>query len=228
MTSTTRPARILIVDEEQTLTHVLTLALELEGWQVRVAPTGAEAVAAVGDFDPDVVLLDMGLPDMPGTRIAEYLRSVGVTTPVIFLTGRASHEDRVAGFAAGGDDYITKPFGLEEIVEHLYPIVRRLGLTPASRRVADLVLDDTTSQAWRGGQFIPLTPLEYEMLRALAEKTGTRMTVGQLLRATAVRGVRVPREFITRMLERIRTLVNADRTALVHGDDTTGWMLVEA
>ena len=227
MNRTTRPARILIVDEEEPLTHVLSLAIELEGWQPRVVATGTAAIAAMGEFDPDIVLLDMGLPDMPGTAVAEYLRAMGVATPIIFLTGRATPEDRLAGFAAGADDYVTKPFGLDEIVEHLQPVVRRLGLTPSSRRIADLVLDDATSQAWRDGHYLPLTPLEYEMLRALSEKTGTRMTAGQLLRATAVRGVRVPREFIHRMLDRVRTLVNADRTALVLGDDASGWMLVE-
>lgn len=225
MTRPIRPARILLVDEEEPLTHVLSMAVELEGWHARVAPSGASAIAAIAEFDPDIVLLDMGLPDMPGTQVAEYMRSFGITTPVIFLTGRATHEDRIAGFAAGADDYVTKPFGLDELVEHLQPIVRRLGLSPSSRRIGDLVLDDATSQVWRDGQFIPLTPLEFEMLRELADRPGTRMTVGQLLRATAARGVRVPREFIQRMLERVRTLINGDRSALVFGDDVSGWML---
>lgn len=225
MTRSSRPARILIVDEEEPLTHVLSLAIELEGWHARVAPTGSAAIAALADFHPDIVLLDMGLPDMPGIQVAEYMRSFGMLTPVIFLTGRATHEDRLAGFAAGADDYVTKPFGLDEIVDHLQPLVRKLGLAPSSRLIGDLVLDDATSQVWRAGQFIPLTPLEFEMLRELADRPGSRMTIGQLLRATAARGVRVPREFTQRMLERVRTLVNGDRTAVVFGDDATGWML---
>jgi DNA-binding response OmpR family regulator len=228
MTRPLRPARILIVDEEEPLTHVLSIAIELEGWHARVAPNGASAIVAIADFDPDLVLLDVDLPDMPGTRVAEHMRAFGVTTPVVFLTGRATHEERLAGFAAGADEYVTKPFGLEEIVDHLQPIVRRLGLAPSSRRVGDLVLDEATSQVWRAGQFIPLTPLEFEMLRELAERPGSRMTVGQLLRATAARGVRVPREFIQRMLERVRTLVNGDLSAVVFGDDVSGWMLAEA
>lgn len=228
MAESTRPVRILIVDEEEPLTNVLSLALELEGWEWRVAADGASALAEIASFEPDIVLLDMDLPDVRGTDVVTFLRERGVVTPVVFLTGRATHEDRLAGYAAGADDYVTKPFGLEEVVEHLHPIVRRIGLAPTSHRVADLVLDDTTAQAWRGDERIPLTPLEYEMLRALAERPGARMSIGELLRAATVRGVRVPREFAQRMLERVRSLVNGERTALVYGDDANGWMLAAA
>ena len=192
MTST-RAVRILVVDEEETLTHVLSLALELEGWEVRVVPTGAGAVDAIPEFEPDIVLIDMMLPDALGTEVVTGLRAMGVVTPIVFLTGRASHEDRVAGYAAGADDYITKPFGLEEVVDHLRPLVRRLGLAPTSHAYADLVLDDSTAEVWRGDERIPLTPIEFEMLRALLEHHDSPLTLGQVLRSLAVRGTRVPR-----------------------------------
>lgn len=225
---TTRAVRILIVDEEEPLTHVLELALSLEGWEVRVAPDGATALAAVSEFRPDLVLLDMMLPDTVGTEVVAALRADGVTTPVVFLTGRASLEDRIAGYAAGGDDYITKPFGLEEVIDHLRPIVRRLGLAPTSRRYADLVLDESTSEVWRGDERVPLTPMEFEMLRALLEQPDSPQSLGQILRALMVRGTRVPRELAQRMLDRMRSLVNGDRAPLVHVDAAGGWMLASA
>ncbi|MCU1411266.1 MAG: hypothetical protein JWR04_1973 [Rhodoglobus sp.] len=226
--TTTRAVRILVVDEEEPLTHVLTLALELEGWEVLVVPTGAGAIDAVPDFRPDIVLLDMMLPDALGTEVVTGLRAMGVTTPIVFLTGRASHEDRVAGYASGADDYITKPFGLEEVVDHLRPLVRRLGLAPTSHAYADLVLDDSTAEVWRGDERIPLTPIEFEMLRALLENHDSPLTLGQVLRSLAVRGTRVPRELAQRMLDRMRTLVNSDRKPLVHVVGAGGWMLAGA
>lgn len=223
----TRAPRILIVDEEEPLTHVLSIAVELEGWEARVAHTAAAAITEVARFEPDILLIDIGLPDVPGTEVVAFLRERGVTTPAVFLTSRTSHEDRVAAYAAGGDDVVTKPFGLEEIIDHLKPLVRRLGLAPTSRTVADLVLDDESAHAWRGDQFLPLTPMEYEMLHALAERPGSRLTLGELIRATAVRGIRVPREFAERILQRLADLVNGTGRALVHADDD-GWMLAPA
>jgi two-component system, OmpR family, response regulator len=226
--TTTRAVRILIVDEEEPLTHVLGLALELEGWEVRVVPTGAGAIDAIPEFEPDIVLLDMVLPDSLGTEVVSAIRAGGVTTPVVFLTGRASHDDRLAGYAAGADDYITKPFGLEEVVDHLRPLVRRLGLAPTSHAYADLVLDDSTAEVWRNDERIPLTPIEFEMLRALLENHDSPLTLGQVLRSLAVRGTRVPRELAQRMLDRMRALVNSDRSPLVHVVGTGGWMLSAA
>jgi two-component system OmpR family response regulator len=170
------------------------------------------------------MLLDMMLPDALGTDVLATLRARGEALPVVFLTGRAEHEARVAGFAAGADGYVTKPFGLEEVVDHLYPIIRRLGLASTSRRVGDLVVDVAAGQAWRGDEFIPLTPLEFELLRELVERPGKRMSLGEMVRAVTARGIRIPRELAQRMLERMRTLVNGERSALVWGDDS-GWVL---
>lgn len=226
--TTTRAPRILVVDEEEALTHVLRVALELEGWAVRVVPTGAGALDALAEFEPDLMLLDVMLPDALGTDVVAGLRASGSTLPVVFLTGRASDDDRMAGYAAGADDYITKPFGLEEVVEHLRPLVRRLGLAPTSRSYADLVLDDSTAEVWRGDERIPLTPIEYEMLRALLDHHDSPLTLGPVLRSLAVRGTRVPRELAQRMLDRMRTLVNSDRKPLIHVVGAGGWMLAAA
>ena len=156
-----RPVRILVVDEEHALTDVLRRALHLEGWVTEIASTGAEAFAAVASFAPDIILLDMMLPDLLGTEVASRLRADGVTAPVVFVTGRSDHEDRMAAYAAGADDYLTKPFGLDTLVETLQPIVRRLGLTEHSRRVGDLVLDVSTHEAWRGDERLFLSNREF-------------------------------------------------------------------
>ena len=160
------PVRILIVDEEHGLTDVVRRALSLEGWRTEVAPTGAEAFAAVESYQPHVILLDMGLPDLHGTEVARRLRELGVVTPIVFVTGRSEHEDRMAAFAAGGDDYLTKPFGLDQLVRTLQPIVRRLGLTENSRRIGDLVVDVATNEVWRGDEQLFLSPREVATLLA--------------------------------------------------------------
>jgi two-component system OmpR family response regulator len=199
----------------------------MEGWEVRVAATAAAALEQVGSFAPDIMLLDMMLPDAIGTTVVARLREDGVATPVVFLTGRASLEDRIAGYAAGGDEYITKPFALEEVVEKLQPIVRRLGLAPTSTTYGDLVLDEATSEVWRGDERVLLTPIEFEMLHALVVEPGEPHTLGQVLRAITVRGMRVPRDLAVRMLERMRQLVNGSSTPLVYVDDA-GWRLAVA
>ena len=118
--------RILVVDEENGLTDIVRRALQLEGWVTQVAPTGAEAIVAVNAFEPHIILLDMMLPDILGTEVASSIRAAGVETPIVFLTGRSDHEDRMAGYASGGDAYLTKPFGLDELVDALQSIVRQL------------------------------------------------------------------------------------------------------
>ena len=219
-----RSVRVLVVDEEEALTTLGRLALELEGWQVSIAASAASALDAVSAFDPDIVLLDMGLPDGQGTDVVATMRARGSRAAVVFLTGRSDHEHRAAAYAAGADDYLTNPFGLEEVVDRLQPIVRRLGLAPTSRRVDDLVVDVAAGQVWRGDVAIPLAPLEFELLRELVERPGTRLSIGQLVTGAARRGIRVPREWVGRMLERLRDRVNGDLRPLLWGDDA-GWML---
>ena len=212
---TERPVRILVVDEDEALTHVVTLALQLEGWHVQVAGSGIEALVASAMFEPDIILLDIDLPDMAGTSVAAQLREQGLTTPVVFLTGRSTHDDRMAAFGAGGDEYVTKPFGLEELVFRLQPIVRRLGLGPHSRTFATLVLDEATSEVWRGDERIVITPLEFEMLRVLMDEPEKAQSLGSIVRKVTARGIRLPRELAQRLLERMRQSLNATGTELL-------------
>lgn len=228
MTTEAPAVRVLIVDEEERLTEVLTLALEFEGWQVSVARTGRDAVAAVseaGDSAPDVILLDVDLPDTDGRDVAATLRARGVTTPIVFLTGRATLEDRLAGFQAGADDYITKPFGLEEVVERLDPIIRRIGRASTSRRYGDLVLDVATSEVWRGDERIVLNPLEFEMLRELVGHGGEATTLGGIVRAVTARGVRITRQSAEWLMPALRAKVNAAGAPLMRLAGPDAWVL---
>lgn len=220
MSNPERPVRILIVDEEETLSRVLGIALSLEGWEVSTAASGAEALA-VHD-EPDIVLVDMMLPDLRGTEVVEAMRAAGSRAAILFVTGRTEHEHRMAAFRAGADEYLTKPFALEALVDHLHGVVRRLGLAPSNRTVDDLVLDVDSGMAWRGGEWLSLTSLEFELLRELVERRGTRLGIGELLTAAAARGIRVPRDFIARMLERIVEAVNRVGRPLVFADEF-GW-----
>ena len=222
MSSDPRPVRILLVDEEETFTHVVRLALELEGWEVRAVHSAADAIR--DRSRPDIVLLDMMLPDGLGTDVVAAMRTAGSRAVVVFVTGRAEHEHRAAAYAAGADGYLTKPFSLEEVVDHLQVIVRSLGLAASSRVAGDLVLDVESGMAWRAGGLLPLTSLEFEVLRELVEHRGTRRTTPELIRAVTARGIRIPREFVARMLDRIRTAVNGAGRPLLVGDDA-GWQL---
>jgi len=169
------------------------------------------------------------LPDGLGTDVVAAMRTAGSRAVVVFVTGRAEHEQRAAAYAAGADGYLTKPFALEEVVEHLQVIVRRLGLAASSRVAGDLILDLEAGMAWRAGELLQLTSLEFEVLRELVEHRGTRRTTPELVRAVAARGIRIPRDFVARMLTRIRAAVNgasANGTGrpLLVGDDA-GWQL---
>lgn len=222
MSPSPRPVRILLVDEEEVLTHVLRLALELEGWEVTAVHSAADALA--DRSRPDIVLLDMMLPDGLGTEVAAAMRAAGSQAHLVFVTGRTEHEQRVAAYAAGADGYLTKPFSLEEVVDHLTIVVRRLGLAPSSRVAGDLILDTEAGMAWRAGELLPLTSLEFEVLRELVERRGANPSTSELVRAVARRGIRIPASFVTRMLARIRAAVNAVGRPLLVGDDA-GWQL---
>ncbi|QLE73115.1 response regulator transcription factor [Streptomyces rectiverticillatus] len=165
------PIRVLVVDDEASLAELLRLALHYEGWDVRTAAGGAEAVRVARDFRPDAVVLDVMLPDMDGLTVLGRLRRERAELPVLFLTAKDAVEDRIAGLTAGGDDYVTKPFSLEEAVARLRGLLRR-ARTAAPRpgsvlTVGDLVLDEDSHEVSRGGTDIHLTATEFELLRFL-------------------------------------------------------------
>ncbi len=163
-------ARILVVDDEPNIADLLTTALRFVGFEVRSASTGREALVTAAAWSPELVLLDVMLPDLDGFEVCRRLRADGDRVPVIFLTARDATEDRVHGLTIGGDDYVPKPFSLEEVVARVRTVLRRLrGVTDEGERLrfADLELDEDRRQVWRASVAIELSPTEYKLLRYL-------------------------------------------------------------
>jgi two-component system OmpR family response regulator len=163
--TTQAPARVLVVDDEPSITDAVATALRYEGFATREALSGRAAEAAIGEFDPDLIVLDIMLPDLDGLRIAARLREGGHRTPVIFLTAKDATEDKVAGLTVG-DDYVTKPFSLAEVVARVRAVLRRTQSDDGGvLRYADLLLNEETWEVWRGDTQIELTPTEFNLLR---------------------------------------------------------------
>ena len=166
------PMRALVVDDEESLADLVGMSLRYEGWDVKTAHSVAEAMNHAKTFAPDIAVLDIMLPDGDGLSLMKSLRSVHSGLPVLFLTAKDAVDDRVAGLTAGGDDYVTKPFSLEELVARLRGILRRAGAgvtedEHAELRVGDLVLNEDSYEVHRAGVPIELTSTEFELLRYL-------------------------------------------------------------
>ncbi|HET9729059.1 MAG TPA: response regulator transcription factor, partial [Acidimicrobiia bacterium] len=163
--------RVLVVDDETNITDLVATALRYEGFDVEVANTGTDALRAAETFRPDLMVLDIMLPDRDGYAVVQRLRADGRHVPVVFLTARDSTEEKVKGLTVGGDDYVTKPFSLEELIARVRAVLRRVGAVTgngeAKLAFADLEMDDDTHEVWRGRTRIELTPTEYKLLRYL-------------------------------------------------------------
>jgi two-component system OmpR family response regulator len=176
--------RVLVVDDEPSLLEVVSMALRFQGFAVETAGTGREALAAVRSFNPHLMVLDVMLPDMEGFDVAARLGAQRAGVPIIFLTARDATEDKVRGLSGGGDDYMTKPFSLEELVARIRTILRRTGqATPESGRLVfeDLEMDEESREVARAGVPIELTATEYRLLRYLMLNPRRVMTRAQLL-----------------------------------------------
>jgi two-component system response regulator MprA len=159
-----------LCEDDDELRGVVREALEREGFGVRATATGSEAVAAFADAPPDVLILDVGLPDADGRDVCQALRARGVASPVLFLTARDALSDRLSGFHAGGDDYLTKPFALAELIVRVHALARR---APAPAAPAGLTLDPAAHAIAHGAARVALTPTEFRLLAALAARPGT-------------------------------------------------------
>src|SRR5512133_36247 len=179
------PIRILAVDDESSLTELLSMAMRYEGWQVATAASGGQAVKAARQTRPDAIVLDMMLPDFDGLEVMRRIRSEDPDVPVIFLTAKDSVEDRIGGLTAGGDDYVTKPFSLEEVIARLRALLRRsgaaLGRSDSTLVVGDLTLDEDSHEVRRGGVEIQLTATEFELLRYLMRNPRRVLSKAQIL-----------------------------------------------
>jgi two-component system OmpR family response regulator len=178
------PVRVLVVDDEPVLAELVSMALRYEGWDISTAGDGATAIALARDQPPDVVVLDVMLPDMSGLDVLAKLREQIPGLPLLLLTAKDSVEDRIAGLTAGGDDYVTKPFSLEEVVLRLRALLRRTGVSEtggAKIVVGDLVLDEDSHEVTRGGDLITLTATEFELLRFMMRNSRRVLSKAQIL-----------------------------------------------
>ena len=188
MSGTVTPeARLLVVDDEPNILELLSVSLRFAGFEVATATNGADALHAARDFSPDLMVLDVMMPGLDGFAVARQLRSSGDRTPVLFLTAKDATEDRVQGLTLGGDDYVTKPFSLEEVVARIRAVLRRthpaLTADPLSSRLtyADLVLDDDTHEVWKGDVEVELSPTEFNLLRYLLQNPNRVLSKRQIL-----------------------------------------------
>jgi two-component system OmpR family response regulator len=181
-----KPIRALVVDDESSISDLVSIALKYEKFEVRTAASGRDAVSVASEFDPDIIILDIMLPDFDGLEVMKRIRSAQKDVPVLFLTAKDDVKDRIAGLTAGGDDYVTKPFSIEELVARIRGIVRRTLVATITHenpeiQVDDLVLNEETYEVFRGDKRIELTATEFELLRYLMRNPKRVLSKAQIL-----------------------------------------------
>jgi two-component system OmpR family response regulator len=223
------PVRVLVVDDETTLAELLAMALRYEGWEVRSAGDGREALRAAREFRPDAVVLDVMLPDFDGLEVLRRLRGETPEVPVLFLTARDSVEDRIVGLTAGGDDYVTKPFSLEELVARLRGLMRRAGraarTSEARLVVGDLVLDEDSHEVRRGDDPVTLTATEFELLRYLMRNPRRVLSKAQILDRVWSYDFGGQANVVELYISYLRKKIDAGREPMIHTMRGAGYVL---
>jgi two-component system OmpR family response regulator len=223
------PVRVLVVDDEENLTELLRMALRYEGWDVRSAGTGMAAVRAAREFQPDAVALDMMLPDFDGMEVLRRMRADNPNVPVLFLTARDAVEDRVAGLTAGGDDYVTKPFSLEEVVARLRALMRRTAIinegSDSVLAVGDLTLDEDSHEVTRDGHQIALTATEFELLRYLMRNPKRVLSKAQILDRVWNYDFGGQANVVELYISYLRKKIDAGRQPMIHTMRGVGYVL---
>jgi two-component system OmpR family response regulator len=222
------PKRILVVDDEAIIAELIATALRYEGFDVRLAADGASALAAVRDLAPDLVVLDVMLPDADGFTLQARIRADGQQVPVLFLSARDTVADRVRGLMLGADDYMTKPFSLQELVARIYSILRRTSSTnSASHRLsfADLELDDETHDVRRGSRRIELSPTEFQLLRYLLLNSRKVLSKSQILDHVWQYDFGGNGRIVETYISNLRKKVDADAPPLIHTLRGVGYSL---
>jgi two-component system OmpR family response regulator len=226
------PLRVLVVDDEVNIAELLSMALRYEGWEISVAHTGRAAVATAREVRPDAIVLDMMLPDFDGLEVLRRVRQHQPDVPVVFLTARDSVEDRVAGLTAGGDDYVTKPFSLEEVVARLRGQLRRAGATARRESpvltVGDLTLDEDSHEVFRAGEEIALTATEFELLRYLMRNPRRVLSKAQILDRVWNYDFGGQANVVELYISYLRKKVDAGRPAMIHTMRGAGYVLKPA
>lgn len=176
--------KVLVVDDEPNIRDLLSASLRFAGHQVLTAANGADAINKIVDTQPDLVLLDVMLPDISGFGVTKKIRSLGIEVPILFLTARDETQDKITGLTIGGDDYVTKPFSLDEIMARISAIMRRSGKDADGQsqiRVGELEINEDAHEVTVNGQIVDLSPTEYQLLRYLATNPNRVLTKAQIL-----------------------------------------------
>ncbi|HEY5979919.1 MAG TPA: response regulator transcription factor [Microlunatus sp.] len=223
------PIRILAVDDESSLTELLSMAMRYEGWQVSTAASGTEAVKAAREVRPDAIVLDMMLPDFDGLEVMRRVRSEDPDVPVIFLTAKDAVADRINGLTAGGDDYVTKPFSLEEVIARLRALLRRSGAATGRSEsllvVGDLTLDEDSHEVSRAGEEIQLTATEFELLRYLMRNPRRVLSKAQILDRVWNYDFGGQANVVELYISYLRKKVDANRAPMIHTMRGAGYVL---
>lgn len=181
----TAEARLLVVDDEPNIVELLSASLRFVGFEVHTATNGTTALAQAAELDPDLVVLDVMMPGLDGFEVVRRMRQDGLRMPVLFLTARDAVEDRISGLTLGGDDYVTKPFALGEVVARIRALLRRAGVAGESdsQRIvfADLELDEDAHEVFKAGRPVELSPTEFKLLRYLMSNSGRVLSKAQIL-----------------------------------------------
>jgi two-component system OmpR family response regulator len=226
------PVRVLVVDDEPSLTDLLSMALRYEGWEIKTAGDGAEALRTAREFRPDAVVLDIMLPDIDGLELLRRLRADTADIPVLFLTAKDDVSDRIAGLTAGGDDYVTKPFSLEEVVARLRGLIRRTRVAAAPSEallvVGDLTLDEDSHEVRRGGEEINLTATEYELLRYLMRNPRRVLSKAQILDRVWNYDFGGQANVVELYISYLRKKIDAGREPMIHTLRGAGYLIKPA
>jgi two-component system OmpR family response regulator len=212
--------RLLIVEDDADLREVLVRTLDAEGFEVKAAATGKELLKRAVTGPVDALVIDIGLPDSDGRDVCQALRARGVTAPVLFLTARDALPDRLSGFSAGGDDYLTKPFDIEELAARIHALMRRAGAR-TERLHAGLLFDPTQLSISAGETRQTLTPTEFRLLATLASDAGSVVSRAELISAGWPHGAIVHDNtldvYVARLRRKLRTIDRGPRLETVHG-----------
>ena len=186
MNTTAPEARLLVVDDDADIVELLAASLRFSGFEVTTARNGHDALALASSSRPDLIVLDVMMPGLDGLSVVRRLREGGSRVPVVLLTAKDATEDRVAGLTIGGDDYITKPFSLEEVVARIRAVLRRSGGAVTGQSVkrlslGDIELDDEAHEVWKAGELVALSPTEFSLLRYLMANPGRVLSKAQIL-----------------------------------------------
>jgi two-component system OmpR family response regulator len=224
--------RVLTVDDETSLTELLSMALRYEGWEVATAGSGLEAVKRARELRPDAIVLDMMLPDFDGLEVMRRIRAEQPDVPVIFLTAKDALDDRIGGLTAGGDDYVTKPFSLEELVARLRALLRRSGATTLRNEselvVGDLTLDEDSHEVARAGEVINLTATEFELLRYLMRNPRRVLSKAQILDRVWNYDFGGQANVVELYISYLRKKIDAGRAPMIHTMRGAGYVLKPA